>query len=182
MDLGPSAGAPGIGLAWGMRTALAATLLAALAVPARADDPCAQETLALCNKAVGTNAVLGCLRGNQEKLSPACQASVSELSAIAEEYGGDCQADAKRLCEKVTPGQGRIARCLVDNVSFVSQSCQAAINKVGLIRSQIASGCAGDVAQHCRMVPQGAGRILACLREHRDALSGSCKDVLKTLP
>jgi len=165
-----------------MRTALAALLLAAAVLPARADDPCAAETLALCNKAVGTNAVLGCLRSNQEKLSPACQTSVADYTALAQQYGEDCQADAQKLCANVQPGQGRLARCLVDNLSFVSQSCQEAINKVRLLRSQIVSGCAGDIGQFCQMVPEGGGRVLACLRKHEKKLSGTCKDVLKTLP
>jgi Golgi apparatus protein 1 len=165
-----------------MRTALVLALFASFALPARADDPCAQETVALCNKAVGTNAVLGCLRGNQEKLSPACKANVSELTAIAEEYGDDCRTDAQKFCANVPPGQGRIARCLVDNASFVSASCQSAMNKVRLIRSEITASCAGDVGQFCQMVPEGAGRILACLRKHHDKLSRDCKDVLKKLP
>ena len=165
-----------------MRTALAAVLLAATALAARAEDPCAAETLALCNKAVGVNAVLGCLRSNQEKLSPACQANVADYTALAQQYGEDCQADAKKLCADVQPGQGRLARCLVDNISFVSQSCQDAINKVRLVRSHIVSGCAGDIGQFCKMVPEGAGRVLACLRKHQKSLSGTCQDVLKSLP
>jgi hypothetical protein len=165
-----------------MRTVLAVALLASFALPALAEDPCGQETVALCNKAVGTNAVLGCLRSNQEKLSPACQAAVYDLSWIAEEYGPDCQKDAKERCANVEPGQGRIARCLVDNAAFVSASCQDAINKVRLIRSQIASACGGDVGQFCQMVPEGAGRLIACLRKNQDKLSGNCKDVLKKLP
>ncbi len=165
-----------------MRTALATLLLAAAALPTRADDPCAAETLALCNKAIGVNAVLGCLRSNQEKLSPACQAGVAEYAAIAEEYGDDCQADAKKVCASVTPGQGRIVRCLVDNLSFVSQSCQEAVNRVRLIRSKIVGACAGDIGQYCQMTPEGAGRIVACLRKNQDKLGGDCRAVLKTLP
>jgi hypothetical protein len=165
-----------------MRTALAAALLVCLAVPALADDPCGAETQALCNKAVGVNALLGCLRNNQEKLSPACQVSVTEYAAIAREYGDGCQEDAKKLCADVEPGQGRLARCLVDHMSFLSQSCQDAINKVRLVRSQIVGACAGDIGQHCKMVPEGAGRVLACLRKNQKKLSGSCQDVLKALP
>jgi hypothetical protein len=165
-----------------MRTALAAVLLAATTLAARADDPCAAETLALCNKAVGTNAVLGCLRSNQEKLTPACQANVADYTAIAQQYGEDCQADVQKVCANVPPGQGRLARCLVENISFVSQSCQDAINKVRLVRSQIVSGCSADIGQLCKMVPEGGGRVLACLRKHQKSLSSSCQDVLKSLP
>jgi len=39
----------------------------------------------------------------------------------------------------------------------------------------IRTGCAGDAQKLCAGVPSGGGRILACLREHKDALSSQCK-------
>ena len=37
------------------------------------------------------------------------------------------------------------------------------------------TGCAGDVQKLCAGVQPGGGRILACLKEHKDALSDQCK-------
>jgi hypothetical protein len=38
--------------------------------------------------------------------------------------------------------------------------------------------CAKDVAALCNGVKPGEGRILACLKEHEESVSGACKDHL----
>jgi putative transposase len=80
-----------------MRTRLLALLLAATSLPALAEDPCAAEAARHCSRAKGEVALLGCLRGHDKEVSPACRAELSALLEIAEEYGKDCEADAKRL-------------------------------------------------------------------------------------
>ena len=37
------------------------------------------------------------------------------------------------------------------------------------------AGCADDAQKFCANVPPGGGRILACLKEHRDVVSDQCK-------
>ena len=37
------------------------------------------------------------------------------------------------------------------------------------------TGCAADAQKLCAGVQPGGGRILACLKEHKDALSDQCK-------
>jgi hypothetical protein len=157
-------------------------LLAACAARAWAEDPCAAEAARLCSRAKGDVAVLGCLRGQEKELAPACRAQLSVLLEIAREYGQDCEADAKRLCADTPSGEGRILRCLKDKESFLSQSCQDAFNRVRLERTRLQAGCAGDVGRFCRDVPEGAGRIVACLRQHEPELASECRDVVTKLP
>jgi hypothetical protein len=164
-----------------MPSRLAALLLAMATLPALAQDPCAAEAARSCDRAKGETALLECLRRVRE-LSPACQAQLTELAGIAKELGEDCEADARRLCAEVQPGQGRLMRCLKDHESFLSQSCQGAINGIRLVRSSVQAGCAGDVGRFCKMVPEGGGRIIGCLREHEKELTSDCRDVLKKLP
>ncbi|KAA5601902.1 cysteine rich repeat-containing protein [Blastochloris sulfoviridis] len=38
-----------------------------------------------------------------------------------------CSADAKSFCANVTPGGGRILRCLQDNRDKLSEACRAAL-------------------------------------------------------
>lgn len=40
--------------------------------------------------------------------------------------------------------------------------------------------CRADFAEFCTGITPGDGRILACLREHRDQLSADCKTSLET--
>ena len=37
------------------------------------------------------------------------------------------------------------------------------------------AGCAADAQRLCAGVQSGGGRILACLKEHKDKVSDSCK-------
>jgi len=165
-----------------MRTRLLALLLVSTSLPALAEDPCAAAAARYCSRAKGETALLGCLRGHDKELAPACQAELSSLLIIAEEYGKDCEADAQRLCAETPPGEGRLLRCLHDQESFLSQSCQAAFNRIRLERSKIQASCAGDVGRLCRDVPEGSGRILACLRRHQKELSSDCRDAVGKLP
>ncbi len=91
-----------------------------------------------------------------------------------------CAADAARLCAG-TRGEGRLLQCLRDQESFVSQSCQQAINRVRLTRMKIQASCAGDVGKFCRDVPEGAGRILSCLLRHEKELASDCREVVAKL-
>ncbi len=109
------------------------------------------------------------------------RAELSALREVVEELGADCEADAKRLCAGTAPGQGRVLQCLRDQESFVSQSCQQAINRVRLTRTKIQASCAGDVGKFCRDVPEGAGRILSCLLRHEKDLASECRDVVAKL-
>jgi Golgi apparatus protein 1 len=165
-----------------MRPSPLLLLIASLPLVALAEDPCALEAQRLCSKAKGETAVLGCLRGQEKELSPACRTNLSALLKIAELYGMDCEADARKLCAEVTPGDGAVLRCLKDNESFLSQSCQGAFNKVRLERSKLVAACAGDVGRLCRDVPEGSGRILACLRGNQRELTSDCRDAVNKLP
>jgi hypothetical protein len=40
-----------------------------------------------------------------------------------------CKADIEKFCKGVQPGQGRIAKCLKDHDSELSQECKAHITK-----------------------------------------------------
>jgi len=41
--------------------------------------------------------------------------------------------------------------------------------------------CADDVAKFCKDVKPGEGRIVACLKEHQNDLSASCKEKMEKL-
>ena len=43
---------------------------------------------------------------------------------------------------------------------------------------KIVEACGADIKQYCSDVERGGGRILRCLRDNRNKLSGSCKSTL----
>ena len=42
----------------------------------------------------------------------------------------------------------------------------------------VAQACRGDIHQFCDGIQPGGGRILACMREHKDQLSPACQDAM----
>src|SRR5882724_5663429 len=52
-----------------------------------------------------------------------------------------------------------------------SSSAQGAANDVR-------AACAQDVQKLCANVPAGGGRIIACLKQHQDQVSDSCKQAV----
>jgi Cysteine rich repeat len=56
----------------------------------------------------------------------------------------------------------------------------AAGAQFGLAHAQSATqiltaGCADDARKFCSDVPTGGGRVIACLKQHKDSLSDQCK-------
>jgi Cysteine rich repeat len=45
-------------------------------------------------------------------------------------------------------------------------------------RGEVRAACEGDVKKLCPDVAPGGGRILQCLKEHKDAVSDDCKQAL----
>lgn len=159
---------------------LAVTVLA-LAPAARAEDPCAQEVTRLCPRGRGDLQLVGCLRQHESELSQACKGDLDDVLAKARSISADCEGDVYRLCKEVEPGEGRVAECLKNNESHLSQSCQKAFNTWRVQRMEITSACAGDVGTFCKDVPQGGGRIWTCLKKHRSKLSSSCRSAMDKL-
>lgn len=172
------------------RTAVALAALLPTA-PSTAEDACAADAARLCAGANQTRTapfagpgkggsveVLGCLRANQSKLTAACQQQLAAALHKAEDVAVECEGDANRLCADVEPGNGRVAACLVQKQSELSQSCQGAINTVRLKTSQLQAACAADVNTFCTGIEMGGGRLVACLRGHLSEISGDCRDAL----
>ena len=82
----------------------------------------------------GEGRLLMCALAHGDQLSDNCADAV--FDAIVE-LGGtinnlqlaveDCSADIKATCGSVEPGGGRVAQCLVDNQSRISEPCKEAV-------------------------------------------------------
>jgi hypothetical protein len=53
----------------------------------------------------------------------------SEMKAKAGAFKQACDKDIQQFCKDVQPGGGRIAKCLKDHQSELSQECKASFNK-----------------------------------------------------
>jgi hypothetical protein len=59
--------------------------------------------------------------------------------------------------------------------SGVTMAADAGKGPAGPIRS----ACKSDVAELCKGVKPGGGRVAACLKEHKDQISDACKSAIK---
>lgn len=86
---------------------------------------------------LGNNAIRNCLEGNQAQVSPACTATMAEVTASIERRLAAqasvmkiCSGNAKTYCKGVV-GEAHILRCLVKTEKIDSGKCNQAITDSG---------------------------------------------------
>jgi hypothetical protein len=92
-----------------------------------------------------------------------------------------CADDIEKYCREIKPGGGRIMNCLKAHETELSVSCRGKIGELQGIIKDCEQACAGDIAQFCKEVQPGGGRIVKCLREHDKQLSPSCSTKLEMI-
>jgi hypothetical protein len=101
---------------------------------------CAKEIKSLCRHVQdGRGRVLACLYSQDKRLSPKCATTVvASSAALVEAISATtdlrraCEADAKRHCTVVLPGDGRLVDCLNLYRKTMSQACNAALDTAAL--------------------------------------------------
>jgi hypothetical protein len=92
-----------------------------------------------------------------------------------------CAEEIEKFCKDIKPGGGRIMECLKAHESELCGSCREKIGELQGIIKDCEQACSGDIAQFCKEVQPGGGRILKCLREHDKELSPSCSAKLEMI-
>jgi Golgi apparatus protein 1 len=115
----------------------------------------------------------------------ALSADVEPLRAgvkkIVEDLTDGCRGDFKSYCSSVTPGEGRLAFCLVAHADKRSPQCESALSvarrEAETLMKQYVESCEADIAFLCAGTKPGEGRIAQCLLDHRASLSQTCGEV-----
>ena len=92
-----------------------------------------------------------------------------------------CADDIEKYCKEIKPGGGRILNCLKTREAELSVSCRGKIRELQGIITACEQACSGDIAQFCKDIQPGGGRIIKCLREHDKELSPSCTAKLEMI-
>lgn len=93
-----------------------------------------------------------------------------------------CKADAEKLCKDVEPGGGRIMACLKAHESELSEGCRI---KKGGQKGEAGekhpgfAACEADKSKFCAEVKPGEGRIVECMRAHKEELSSACREMME---
>ena len=107
----------------------------------------------------------------------------SNVGEIVDDVAARCRYDLEKYCAGVTPGEGRLAFCLMANADKRSPQCEYALFDAGraadkIIASVGQSACQSDIAALCPDAEKGRGRIAQCLADQMPSLSEPCKDVV----
>jgi len=103
------------------------------------------------------------------------------VKKIVEDLTNGCRGDFKSYCSSVTPGEGRLAFCLVAHADKRSPQCESALSvarrEAETLMKQYVESCEADIAFLCSGTQPGEGRIAQCLLDHRASLSQTCGEV-----
>jgi len=117
---------------------------------------------------------------------------------------GNCVEEAKKLCDGEAPGEGRLAKCISNEIaasevagsteatSSVSEACREEVYQFYVQRNTninknvpLARACKTDAQKHCDVTwffGYKAGNIISCLSEIKDKLSPACgKEIFEVL-
>ena len=96
----------------------------------RAEPPCMADVQKFCHDVpMGAGRVQGCLKEHEADLSATCKEHVDDVGRNARALVAACRYDVMRFCSDVSPGGGRIVRCLQAKQSELSPECKDRIAK-----------------------------------------------------
>mmetsp|Transcript_96994 Transcript_96994/g.277531 ORF Transcript_96994/g.277531 Transcript_96994/m.277531 type:complete len:1109 (-) Transcript_96994:154-3480(-) len=126
--------------------------------------------------------VLQCLIDNRKDLKkPACKSSImrkqiQRTSNVKNDPGqmGACSTDIKTYCDGVEEGEGRVHKCLFENMKNLSPECkekefktQTMMTESVKLNPSMNKQCKPLVAKYCSDVPPGRA-LMKCLNENKD--------------
>jgi hypothetical protein len=104
----------------------------ALAQGRKGDGPCAPDAKKFCgNVQPGGGRIAKCMKSHEAELSPACRSEMKRAEERIEQVKEECGADAKKFCQGIKPGQGRILACLKSHQSELAPACAAEFQRGG---------------------------------------------------
>jgi len=96
----------------------------------KGDGPCAADAKKFCgNVEPGGGRIVKCMKSHQAEVSPACQSEMKRAEERMEQVKEECSADAKKFCQGIKPGGGRILSCLKSHQSELAPACAAEFNR-----------------------------------------------------
>jgi hypothetical protein len=116
-----------------------------------------------------------------KKLAFTIMATMLALPAVAQQGPAAgtvrqlCAADAESLCPGMRPVDQH--KCLMGNISKVSQDCGTALANAHSAMKVFQQACAADVRQYCGSQPVGPQRH-QCITDNQAQFSQACQSAL----
>ncbi len=103
---------------------------------------------------------------------PAAASAGDLVPDAADGIMNSCRPDYHRICSNVAPGNGRVARCLLDHQAEISPYCLQAIKIASAVED-----CMPDYQRLCPGVAKGQ-QAFQCLADRIDMLMPACRRVV----
>jgi Cysteine rich repeat len=108
--------------------------------------------------------------------------AIAKAEMVVKQLASSCRPDIKSYCPKVTPGEGRMALCMMAHEDLISDKCYGAMfdaaEGLDLAISNVrraADACKADIDKVCGTVEPGDGRIAQCLIDNKAKLASTCR-------
>jgi hypothetical protein len=111
---------------------------------AKFESACGKDIKKYCKTVTpGEGRIIYCMQAHEDKISPGCTYELEDAVSSVQTSVDDlknaviaCKAEIAGVCGKITPGQGRVAACLLANKSTASKDCTEAIQKIEATAAQ----------------------------------------------
>jgi hypothetical protein len=129
LSMGPASAQTDIGKALQEKLAARITKL---------ENSCADDIKKFCsNVTPGEGRLLYCMHAYEDQISAKCDFELEDAATNVQDAADNlkdaiaaCKTEITGVCGNTTPGQGRIAACLMANKSTASKTCVDAIGKI----------------------------------------------------
>jgi hypothetical protein len=97
------------------------------------------------------------------------------------QIAGPCAETVTKFCKDVTPGGGRIMKCLTDHRDDQSMACRDWLQDQNKSLKELSTSCTEEIARLCSFDHTDDIRIYRCLEENYVALKSDCRDKLREI-
>src|SRR5512136_679998 len=94
---------------------------------------------------------------------------------------GPCAETIAKYCGNVTPGEGRLMKCLNDHRDDQSIACRDWLEDQNKSLKELNTACAGEIAKLCSFDKPDGVRIYLCLENNYIALKSDCRIKLREI-
>jgi hypothetical protein len=97
------------------------------------------------------------------------------------QIAGPCAETVAQYCKEVTPGGGRIMKCLSDHRDDQSMACRDWLDDQNKSLKELDTACPGDIARLCNFSNPDRIILYRCLEDNYVSLKSDCRDKLREI-
>jgi hypothetical protein len=97
------------------------------------------------------------------------------------QIAGPCAETITHYCKDVTPGGGRILKCLDDHRDDQSIACKDWLEDQNKSLKELNTVCAEEIARMCSFDNPNSYRIFRCLEDNYTAVKSVCREKLRQI-